>query len=182
MIIVLGVAGSGKSTQSQLLAARDGFVWLSMGELLRSTINDERKEQMLAGKVLDEQEVSEILDSELYKRGDNPEIILDGFPRGTLQAEWLLAQQDVGRFNIRAVIHLQANQTTVKERLLARGRQDDTENAIKERFYEYEHTIKPIISTMSDNDIPIVEVNAEQSPQEVSEEIIKGMAKVGITV
>jgi adenylate kinase len=171
VIIVLGVAGSGKSTQSKLLADRDAFSWLSMGELLRSVITDERKEEMLAGKVLNEHDVIAILDTELQKRGDVPELILDGFPRGILQAEWLLEQQGLGRFSIRAVIHLHA-----------RGRQDDTEDAIQERFYEYENTIKPIINTMRDNNIPIVEIDAEQSPQIVSETIIKGMSQIGITV
>jgi adenylate kinase len=180
VIIILGVAGSGKSTQSQLLAAKDGFDWLSMGELLRSVITDERREQMLAGKVLDEHEVISILDAELTRRGDNPEVILDGFPRGLMQADWLIAQRASGRFAIRAVVHLHAHQSAVKERLLARGRQDDTEDAIKERFYEYEHTIKPIIETLHASGIPIVEVNAEQIPESVFVELEQGMAQIGI--
>ena len=167
MIIVLGVAGSGKSTQSKLLTARDGFDWLSMGELLRSVITDERREHMLAGKVLDEHEVIAILDTELKKRGDNPEVILDGFPRGLMQADWLIKERATGRFDIRAVVHLHAHKDAVKERLLARGRQDDTEDAIKERFHEYEHTIKPIIETLHTSGIPIVEVNAEQTLEAV---------------
>jgi adenylate kinase len=182
VIIVLGLAGSGKSTQSQMLANRDNFSWLSMGELLRSIITDERKEEMLAGKVLDEHDVITILDTELQKRGDVPELILDGFPRGILQADWLLEQQNLGRFSIRAVIHLYAHKETVKERLLARGRQDDTEEAIQERFHEYENTIKPIINTMRDNNIPIVEVNAEQSPEVVLDSIVKDMSQIGISV
>ncbi len=182
MIIILGVAGSGKSTQSQLLAAKDGFDWLSMGELLRSVITDERREHMLAGKVLDEYEVIEILDAELAKRGDNPEVILDGFPRGLKQADWLIAERATGRFDIRAVVHLHANKDAVKERLLARGRQDDTEDAIKERFHEYEHTIKPIIETLHASGIPIVQVNAEQAPEQVFAELEAGMAQIGINV
>lgn len=182
MIIVLGVAGSGKSTQSQLLAARDHMSWLSMGELLRSVITDERKEAMLAGKILDEHETIAILDTELQHRGDAPEIILDGFPRGLEQAQWLLDQRDAGRWNIRAVVHLQAHQPAVKERLLARGRQDDTETAIAERFYEYEHAIKPIITMFASSGIPIVEVDAEQAPKEVEADIIGQLKEVGITL
>lgn len=182
MLIILGVAGSGKSTQSQLLAARDGFVWVSMGELLRSVITDDRREQMLAGKVLDEREVTEILNDELIKRGDIPELIIDGFPRGVLQAEWLLAQREARRFDIRAVIQLHARPEAVKERLLARGRQDDTEAAIEERFHEYEHTIKPIIATMSESGIAVVMINAEQSPDDVAEEIKTRLAEVDVIV
>ena len=35
MIIIFGLAGSGKSTQGQLLAEKLGYVWLSVGEVIR---------------------------------------------------------------------------------------------------------------------------------------------------
>ena len=182
MIVVLGVAGSGKSTQSQLLAARDGMSWVSMGELLRRVITDERRDIMLAGKVLDEHETIEILDTELAARGDKPEVILDGFPRGLIQAQWLLAQHSAGQLQVRAVVHLQAQPDAVKQRLLARGRQDDTEDAIAERFDEYEHAIKPIIAMFKDAHVPVVDINAEQAPKEVEADIILELKQVGVVV
>ncbi|MFO0882536.1 MAG: nucleoside monophosphate kinase [Candidatus Saccharimonadales bacterium] len=182
MIVVLGVAGSGKSTQSQLLAARDGMRWVSMGEVLRRVITDDRRDVMLAGKVLDEHETIEILSEELTRLGDNPEIILDGFPRGLIQAEWLLKEREEGRFAIRAVVHLRADKNAVKTRLLARGRQDDTEDAIAERFAEYEEKIKPIVSQFSNHGIPVVDINAERSAVEVGQEIIAKLAEVGVDV
>ncbi len=54
MIIILGVAGSGKSTQSKLLAVSNNLVWISIGELLRNNIKDHRKNDMLNGKMLEE--------------------------------------------------------------------------------------------------------------------------------
>lgn len=182
MIIVLGMAGSGKSTQSQLLAGKDGFTWLSMGEVLRQHITDERRADMLAGKVLDQDEVITILAPILYEHGDTKDIILDGFPRGLHQAEWLLAQRQQGKFIIDAVIHLQAHEPTAKARLLARGRQDDTEAAIAERFDEYENTIKPIIALLQSNGVPIVTVNAEQQPNDVFIEITNELQTLGIDV
>lgn len=182
MIIVLGVAGSGKSTQSQLLAARDGMRWVSMGEVLRRVITDDRRDVMLAGKVLDEHETIEILSQELTRLGDDPEVILDGFPRGLIQAEWLLQERTNGRFVIRAVVHLQADTEAVKSRLLARGRQDDTEEAIAERFAEYEEKIKPIVTTFSEHGVPVVNINAEQTAVAVGQEIITKLAAVGVAV
>lgn len=175
MIIILGVAGSGKSTQSQLLAQQDGFEWLSMGEILRNSISDSRRDDMLAGKLLGEEEVITILEPILREHGDTSDVILDGFPRGIHQAEWLINERAAKRFDISAVVHLRAHQEAVKERLLARGRQDDTEDAIAERFYEYEHTIKPIIKAMSNSGVPIVEVNAEQEPKAVFNELKNGL-------
>lgn len=182
MIIVLGIAGSGKSTQSRLLANREGLTWLSMGEILRQHITDERRADMLAGKVLDQDEVIAILAPILQTHGDTSDIILDGFPRGLHQAEWLLAQCAQGEVTIEAIIHLHVQEAAAKVRLLARGRQDDTEEAIAERFDEYEHTIKPIITLMSDNDVPILTINAERQPDQVFEDIISKLHDLGVNI
>ena len=37
MIILMGLAGSGKSTQGKMLAEETGRVWLSAGQVLRET-------------------------------------------------------------------------------------------------------------------------------------------------
>ena len=37
MIILFGLAGSGKTTQGKILAERHGMEWLSVGEVLRNT-------------------------------------------------------------------------------------------------------------------------------------------------
>lgn len=182
MIIVLGVAGSGKSTQSQMLAARDGMIWISMGQLLRDTITDERKDLMLAGKVLDEHEVTDILAAKLQSLSDEHEVVLDGFPRGVNQASWLIEQHKQGTCDIRAIVHLRADKVVVRQRLIARGRQDDTEQAINERFYEYDHVIKPIINLMQQNHIPVVDINAQQSPEAVFADVIQYLHEAGVSV
>lgn len=182
MIIILGVAGSGKSTQGKMLAERDNMVWVSMGELLRNVITDERKELMLAGKVLDEGETISILDDKLQSLGNEREFILDGFPRGMNQANWLIEQHRLGRYDIRAVVHLRADKVIVRQRLLARGRQDDTEQAINERFYEYDHVIKPIVRAMQTRGIPIVEIDAQKGPEAVFADILHELKGVGVSL
>lgn len=182
MIIILGVAGSGKSTQSQLLVDRLGMTWVSTGELCRRVVTGKRREEMLAGKVLDQDEVTEILDAELKNLGDKHEIILDGFPRGLKQVAWLMHQEKIGRLKIEAVVHLHAHMSAVKDRMIARGRQDDTEKAIAARFQEYQDVIKPIKEVLSDNGVSILEINAEQTPDKVFEEITTKMKAAGINV
>lgn len=181
MIIILGVAGSGKSTQSQLLVDRLGMNWVSTGELCRRVVTGKRREEMLAGKVLDQDEVTDILDAELKRLDNKHEIILDGFPRGLKQVAWLLHQEKIGRLKLDAIIHLHANMSEVKDRMLARGRQDDTEKAIAARFKEYQDVIKPIKEVLGDNNVPILEINAEQTPDEVYSEIIQKMHDAGIS-
>ena len=52
MIIFFGPAGSGKSVQGQILAARQGWRWLSTGQLLRDTHDVSVLQTMQAGKLV----------------------------------------------------------------------------------------------------------------------------------
>lgn len=181
LIIVIGVAGSGKSTQAQLLAKTSGFSWISMGQLLRDHITGEYKEEMLAGKVLDQQVVTDVLKPYLgLEKSEDEGIVLDGYPRGTQQAEWLVELHQSGQINIDAIVHLKAQKPVVKARLLERGRQDDNEPAIAERFNEFENTIKPIINEFDSHGIRVVTINGEQPIDKVQLEIVEKLITEGV--
>lgn len=180
MIIILGVAGSGKSTQSKLLAESNNLAWISIGELLKNNIKDHRKNDMLNGKMLEDSVVIEILEKRLQDLGNKEKFILDGFPRTKNQAQWLINNSTMPGREVIAVVHLVAKEIIAKERLLNRGRQDDHEKAIEERFYEYENTIKPIISEFSRAGVKIIEVNADQDQAIVSKEIKLNLKTAGI--
>lgn len=179
MIILVGVAGSGKSTQSKMLSDSSSLQQLSIGELLRSKITGDRRQEMLAGKILDNDEVIGYLAEELELRGDDPELILDGFPRSVGQAQWLIDQVENGKLHVTAVVHLSLDVKSAKLRLLDRGRMDDHEPAIGERFKEYEQTIKPILKTLQDDGIPVVNIHAELGEQEVHDEIMQRLLEIG---
>jgi adenylate kinase family enzyme len=69
-------------------------------------------------------------------------------------------------------VHLQANREVVIKRLLQRGRQDDTEGAIKERFEEYEAAIKPILEQLIKADITVINIDGDRAPEAIHEEIM----------
>jgi adenylate kinase len=178
MIIFMGVAGSGKSAQGRLLADRLGYPWLSTGEFLRMLISGERRLEMLEGKLLDDAEIISLV-QKIFRIVDiEHEFVMDGFPRTVAQADWLLAQRRHGQLNITAVIHLQASEDVVLERLLQRGRQDDQAEAIRERFKEYETATQPIIDDLKKNDVPIFEINGEGNIETIHESIVKAIASV----
>src|SRR5438132_766473 len=118
MILLMGIAGSGKGTQSKLLAEKDGFDVISTGELLRLYGSDDQHARMLKGEILEDAEVTALLDQALLKVSDQNNIILDGYPRRISQAKWLLDQQKDGRFVIASVVHLVASKAAVRARLL----------------------------------------------------------------
>jgi adenylate kinase len=101
---------------------------------------------------------------------------LDGFPRTTKQAEWLLEQATNGRFVIEYVIHLVASYEAVKARLKGRGRADDHDEVITARFAEYEQLTEPLLEWYRQHDIEVVDVNAERTVDAVNDDLVKRYA------
>ena len=88
MIILMGLAGSGKSTQGQKLAAATGRVWLSAGQILRDS--GQFDEILSRGELVDDMLTVEIMAqamARVVREGKN--VILDGFPRDKEQASWM---------------------------------------------------------------------------------------------
>src|SRR6478736_5444274 len=98
MIILMGVSGSGKSSQGKILADEHGYAWISTGEILRVLVTGKRRHEMLQGKLLSDEEMIAILDKVLELIDVEQEFVLDGFPRTIPQADWLLEQVHAGRF------------------------------------------------------------------------------------
>lgn len=177
MIILMGVAGAGKSMQGRLFADEHGYAWISTGELFRVLVTGKRRQQMLEGKLLSDDEVIKLIDKTLKLIDLNQEFLLDGFPRTRVQADWLLDQVKQGRFKLTAVFNLAASPEVVKERLLARGRLDDTEEAIKKRFAEYETTTLPILDYFKQAGVDVHDIDAAKDPMTVHDEIMNYIDK-----
>lgn len=177
MILLMGIAGSGKGTQGKMLADQHGLHLISMGDVLRMYVTGEQRERMLAGELLDDQEIISIIDKVLASIPDDEQIILDGFPRTIPQAEWLLEQARGGRFSIDHVFHLVASREAVKARLLDRARIDDTEDAIEARFNEYERSTAPLLKWLEDNGCSVKNVNAERSVEAVNDELVSYLSQ-----
>lgn len=175
MIIFMGVAGSGKSAQGKQLADELGYPWVSTGEFLRMLISGDRRKDMLAGKLLADKEIIALVQKIFAIVGTDQRLILDGFPRTQVQADWLLAQVKHGQLHITGVIHLRASEKAVRTRLLKRARPDDTNEAISERFREYEQAIKPILEDFKKADIVVCDINGDQPVAKVHEDIVQAM-------
>lgn len=172
MILLMGIAGSGKGTQSKLLAEKDGFNVVSTGELLRLYGSDDQHERMHKGEILGDQEVTALLERALAEIADQNNVILDGYPRRISQAKWLLEQQKKGRFEITCMIHLIASKAAMRARLLARHRLDDHNEGIEQRFAEFERDTVPILNYLIKAGIKLEEIDAERPIEEVHTEIV----------
>lgn len=176
MIIVIGVAGVGKSTQCKMLRDSGNYQWLSVGQFLRDTVVDpEKKAAMLAGDILDDTYVLPHLDKKLAELGDEPELVVDGFPRTTAQAKWLIDLHRSSKINITHLLNLTAQEEVARERLEDRGRSDDTNEAITERFHAYKMNILPIVELFSDAGLKVVNINGQQSIETVHNQIVDAL-------
>lgn len=172
----MGVAGAGKSVQGRRLADELAVPWLSTGEFLRMLTSGDTRKHMLSGKLLNDEEIISLVRKIFAVVNTDIEFILDGFPRSVGQADWLISQAKYGQLDITAIVHITATREVVKERLLDRGRQDDTDESIEERFSEYEETILPVLDQFRNNRVPVYDIDGDKSIEEVHDQIAKALS------
>lgn len=175
MIILMGLSGSGKGTQGALLAENKGLKVISTGELLRTYGSEEQHARMKTGIFLDDDEVTALLDTALNELADQNAVILDGYPRRISQADWLIEQEQKGRFKLDKVFELEISRAAVKARLLDRARPDDHDSAIEGRFNEYEKGTLPVMEHLREAGVPVTKINGEQDVAAVHEAIMSAL-------
>ena len=119
--VIMGVQGSGKGTQSAMLAADFDLVHISVGEIFRRNVQQHTKvgaqvrRTMAAGELVDDDLVQGIISDRLAQHDWNYGFIVDGFPRNKRQAEFFLESYDID-----GVIYLDMPDSEVRRRVLAR--------------------------------------------------------------
>lgn len=174
----MGLAGSGKGTQGELLAKKIGYKYLSTGDYLRSYITKKRKKEMLQGKLINDEEMIDIIGSFLSSLEEKNKSILDGFPRTLGQAAWLLGRGQTDKFAIEGVIYLNVDEAELIKRLIDRGRPDDTREAIKRRFELYRQSTAPVIEYYKDHEIPVFEIQGNDTVGAVQQTIINQIERI----
>jgi adenylate kinase len=119
--VIMGVQGSGKGTQSQLLAADLDLVHISVGDIFRWNVQQHTKmgaqvrRVMAGGELVGDDLVESVVSDRLAQHDWNYGFIIDGFPRNARQAEFFLESYDID-----GVIHLDLPDSEVRRRVLAR--------------------------------------------------------------
>ena len=180
MILIFGPAGSGKTTQAQLLASKYGFRWLGAGQLLRDEKRSDLTTQMQQGELLDQQVVNSIVANALERSSDVENVILDGFPRSLNQAKWLFENLAKYGKTVRALIVLDADRQEIYRRLELRGRMDDNPAAIDVRLELFRIEMEPILDYFNSQNIEIVKISGNNSIEEVHDEIVNELKRLAI--
>ena len=119
--VIMGVQGSGKGTQSQLLAADLDIVHISVGDIFRWNVHNHTKmgalvrRTMAAGELVGDDLVESVVRDRLHQHDWNYGFVIDGFPRNLRQAEFFVESYDID-----GVIHLELPDAEVRRRVLAR--------------------------------------------------------------
>ncbi|MBR3232897.1 nucleoside monophosphate kinase [Candidatus Saccharibacteria bacterium] len=155
MIILFGLAGSGKSTQGQILAKKHKLEWLSVGQVLRDTGKFDKI--LEKGELVPDEKVVRIMHEKIKEiRQTGKDIILDGFPRDIWQAKWV-AEHLSGDIETAAVLDVPKDELLV--RIMARGREDDTREAVEKRFDIVEKNLSGILKELRKKKIEIKKVS-----------------------
>jgi len=181
MILLMGPAGAGKSIQGHQLADQYGYAYISTGEIFRVLITGKRRNEMLQGKLLSDEEVIRVVDKVLELVDTKEQFILDGFPRTKPQIDWLLSQSKDGRFGLPVVINLEVPEDVVYERLQKRARLDDTVEAISYRYQQYRGVTQPLLAYMEEKGLEVFDIDAARDPQAVHRDILRALGHLFIT-
>lgn len=182
-LLLFGMQGSGKGTQAQILTERYGLKVFEMGGELRamvqsgSELGNRIKGIIEVGNLVDDATIMEIVEAFLAGLPADQPVLFDGIPRTMAQADQLLELLKRHGREVKA-LYLEISKQKAVERMLSRGRQDDTQEIIEKRIGLFLEQTVPVIERFRQQG-QLIEIDGEQSVEQVTEEIV---AKVGEVV
>lgn len=171
MILFFGPPGSGKSVQGDLLVKRNGWQWLSTGQLFRESKDPEVLSRLASGELIDDELTNKVLNDALQHIDGKVKVVLDGYPRNTEQARWLVDNLPTHGREIRCVIAFNVPKEEIIRRLSERGREEDVPAVIEKRLNIYHEKTKPVLDFFAGRGVSLLEVNGHGSVEEVHERI-----------
>jgi len=181
-VLIVGPQGAGKGTQATLLAQNLQVPHISTGDIFRANatagtdLGALAKKYMDAGELVPDEVTSAMVKARLEESDVDGGFLLDGFPRTVPQAQWLGEVLHENEHDLDAVLLLDAPDDVLMQRMLARGRADDTAEAISRRLALYHSETKPLLDFYADILVAVNGVGAVDEVQERALAALKGAA------
>jgi adenylate kinase len=183
-LLILGPPGAGKGTQASRIAEHYGIPAISTGDIFRANIKNETelglqvKEVLASGGYVSDGITNAIVEDRLAQADCEPGFLLDGYPRTLAQVGALDGMLAARGGRLDRVLELTVDDEAVVERLLKRaeveGREDDTEDVIRERMAIYHRETRPLSDTYNDRGL-LVRVDGLGSVDEVTARILAAL-------
>lgn len=185
-IVFYGPEGSGKGTQTKLLAAELNLKMLTSGDLVREAATQDKgiigevcRQALAEGKYVADSEMFVLWKWRLKREDAKGGWVMDGFPRNLEQAKFLDDKIDKYGYKIEKVVYLNLPEDESYRRLFKRARPlhegttelHDSPERIKSRLQIYKESEKEVLEYYRQNGV-LVEVNANQSVEAVHREIM----------
>jgi len=179
-LIFFGPPGAGKGTQAKKLSEECEIPHIATGDILRNAIKQQtevgKKAQSYVenGDLVPDEVLAALVRDRLQKSDAENGWILDGFPRTSAQANFLdqLLQELNSTYDL--VIYLDVADEILMERLLARGRKDDTEETIRHRLDVFHNQTETLIHFYKERNC-FLQVDGSQPLPEVTKRIKTAM-------
>ena len=172
-LVILGRQGSGKGTQAVRLAEAYGSIHVSTGEMLRAAVEAgtelglQAKALMDTGALVGDDLINGIV-AERLSEADVAEqgFLLDGYRRTPYQASALERILNLTGEALDVALSLEVPVDEVTARMLARGRADDTVEAIRRRLDLYESETAPLLAWFDEREL-LEKVNGQGDEEAV---------------
>ncbi|MEP6980908.1 MAG: adenylate kinase [Nakamurella sp.] len=179
-VLMVGPQGAGKGTQSTLLADTLGVPHVSTGDLFRLNIGHgtelgkAAKEYTDRGELVPDEITSAMVSARLAEGDTEAGWILDGFPRNLTQGKWLSELLDERDTALTSVIVIDAPDDVLQERMMSRGRADDTPETIQRRLSIYHEETVPLLEFYGDL---VLEVDGVGEVTDVQQRVLKALGR-----
>ena len=159
-LVILGRQGSGKGTQAARLVGAYGPVHISTGDMLRAAVAAGTELGLQAKAVMDAGDLvgDGLINGIVAERLAADDVaaagfLLDGYPRTPDQAAALEAFLAETGTPLDVALNLDVPVDEVTARMVARGRADDTAEAIRRRLDLYESETAPLLAWFAERDL-----------------------------
>lgn len=184
LILIIGAPGSGKSTDSKLIAQRHkgDISTISVGDLLREEIKNKTGVGKIAEKYVEKGELvpGSVIMYEIFGRIKNAPtniVLVDGFPRGLNQmkemGDALFSDKDI---ELLSVIEIRVSKNTSRKRVLG-----DNPNKAEEVLFEHKMEIYSALIGEIENyykkDNLLTVIDGEQDVEAVASDIDEFLSK-----
>ena len=156
-LVILGRQGSGKGTQAARLVETYSPIHVSTGDMLRAAVAAGTELGLQARALMDVGDLvgDDLINGIVSERLAQPDVaengfLLDGYPRTPDQAAAMEVFLVEAGTPLDAAVNLDVPVDEVTARMLARGRADDTEEAIRRRLALYESETAPLLAWFAD--------------------------------